>query len=122
MARLLYYFLMNVPDVQYSAQGPEKDSPMEQHAIFSATLGLSHPWRIAAVSFSKEEQRMDITIDFDPGCNFICPACGKEGETCDAGCETWHHDNFFDYGTYLHVRVPFVNCPCCGISAAERPW
>lgn len=95
---------------------------MEQHAIFSATLGLSNPWRISAVSISKEEKRMDITIDFDLGSTCICPTCGEERQTCDAKSETWHHRNFFDYATYLHVQVPFITCPCCGTSAAERPW
>lgn len=95
---------------------------MEQPAIFSATLGLSHPWKITAVSFSKDEKRMDITIDFAHGSTLTCPTCGKEGIVCDAEDETWYHDNFLQYATYLHVRVPRIECCCCGICTVERPW
>jgi hypothetical protein len=95
---------------------------MDHPAIFSATLGLSHPWQITAVSFSKEGKRMDITIDFAHGCNFTCPTCGAEGKTCGAGKETWHHHDFFRYNAYLHARVPCIECACCGVITVERPW
>jgi len=65
---------------------------------------------------------MDITIDVVHCRQSTCPTCGMEGEACEAEYETWHHDNFFNYATYLHVRVPLIKCPCCGISAIERPW
>jgi len=95
---------------------------MDQPAIFSATLGLSHPWQITAVSFSKEEKRLDITVDFSQGGAFTCPTCGKEVKICEAEKETWFHSDFFRYATYLHARVPQIECSCCGMCKVERPW
>ena len=95
---------------------------MEQHSLFSATLGLYHPWKISTILFSKEEKRLDITIDFTHDESFVCPVCGKIVELCDVADETWHHNNFFRFATYLHARVPQMNCSCCGISIVERPW
>ncbi len=95
---------------------------MDQPAIFSATLGLSHTWQITAVSFSNEEKRMDITVDFAYCGNFACPTCGEEVKTCSTENETWFHSNFFRYATYLHARVPHIECSCCGICKVERPW
>jgi len=98
-------------------------TPAKEHPpIFSATLGLSHPWQITAVAFSKEGKRMDITVDFVHGSTFSCPNCGAKGIPCDAESETWHHNNFFRYAAYLHARVPHVDCACCGKKPVERPW
>ena len=90
--------------------------------IFSATLGLFHPWKISSVTVSREERRMDITIDFVSDNSICCPLCGKDGEICEAAREIWRHDNFLNYRTYLHVRVPLRKCVMCGVSEVERPW
>lgn len=65
---------------------------------------------------------MDIVVDFDRCGTIVCPTCGNEGESCETETETWHHDNFFNYATFLHVEVPLIRCPCCGIALVERPW
>jgi hypothetical protein len=93
---------------------------MDQPAIFSATLGLSQPWLITAVSFSTEEKRMDITVDFAHDGTFICPTCGAEVMTCTEENETWFHSDFFRYATYLHARVPHIECSCCGMCKRSR--
>ena len=39
--------------------------------------------------------------------------------------ETWYHDNFFRYATYLHARVPQIHCRCCGPfcrAAVVKTW
>ncbi len=95
---------------------------MEQPAIFSATLGLSHPWQITSVSFSKDEKRLDITVAFAHNGNLACPTCGAEGSSQEAMSETWYHNDFFRYATYLHARVPRSECTCCGIFTVTRPW
>jgi len=93
---------------------------MGQHAIFSATLGLCHPWKIVTMTFSRDENRLDITIDFYR--SITCPSCRKEYGECLAQTETWCHDNFLNYTTYLHALVPNTACPECTIAMVERPW
>jgi transposase len=95
---------------------------MDQHTIFSATLGLHRPWEILNIDISEKEKRMDIAISVADSSNFTCPTCGKIGEMCDVASEMWRHDSFFSYTTYLHVRVPVVTCPCCGVCKIEHPW
>ena len=93
---------------------------MDHPAIFSATLGLSSPWHILSVSFA-EEGRMDITVEVHPGSLFCCPSCGSRKAPSFSEEETWYHDNFFRYATYLHAHVPRLAC-CGGIFALDRPW
>jgi transposase len=97
---------------------------MNQEALFSAALGITPPWEVTAVTFSKEEKRLDITIDFPRGSTFACPVCGAEAKAYDTTEETWRHLNFFQYDAYLHARVPRVNCPKsgCGIKKISVPW
>ena len=95
---------------------------MFQPAIFSATLGLSHPWQITAISFSDDERRVDITVDFIHGSTFTCPTCGEEVKTCKVEKETWYHDNFFHFAAYLNALVPRIECASCGIVPVARPW
>ena len=95
---------------------------MQYPAIFAATLGLAHPWQITAVSFAKDEERMDITVDFAGDCIFTCPNCGEKVRICFQENETWFHEDFFRHKTFLHVRIPHAECNQCDQLPIERPW
>jgi len=64
---------------------------------------------------------MDISLDFYQGSLFTCTRCGAAQAPCGYEDELWFHENFFRYPTYLHARVPRIEC-CQGVVAAERPW
>jgi transposase len=93
-------------------------------STLEAALGLTAPWKVTEDRFSVEEKRLDITIDFESGSTFTCPDCGAEGaKAYDTQERTWRHLNFFQHETYLHARVPRVECPQgCGIKTVEVPW
>jgi hypothetical protein len=94
---------------------------MDQLTIFSATLGLSLPWQVTSVSFDSESNRLDICVEYTQGSPLVCPLCGAQGASCSETRETWYHKDFLRYGTYLHARVPQVDC-CSGLVPLERPW
>ncbi|SHJ43147.1 zinc-finger of transposase IS204/IS1001/IS1096/IS1165 [Desulfofundulus thermosubterraneus DSM 16057] len=50
--------------------------------------------------------------------------CGRAGaKVYDSEEKTWRHLNFFQYRTYLHARVPWVECPGrCGVRQVRVPW
>lgn len=97
---------------------------MDELALFSIALGLTKPWQVVDLKFSKDEGRLDLRIDFAKGARFPCPACPEtpEGEVHDTVDRTWRHLNFFQYETYLHARVPRVRCGTCGVKQVEVPW
>jgi len=97
---------------------------MQPEALFGMALGIVPPWEVTEVSFSKESNRLDITIDFQRGATFLCPVCGAPAPTYDTAEKTWQHLNFFQYEAYLHARVPRVNCPNegCGVKQVQVPW
>ena len=97
---------------------------MQPEALFGMALGIVPPWEVTEVTFSKESNRLDITIDFQRGATFACPVCGALASAYDTTEKTWQHLHFFQYEAYLHARVPRVNCPNegCGIKQVQVPW
>ncbi len=86
-------------------------------------MGLVPPWQVTQCTFDPEQGRLDIGIDFVRGGTFPCPECGREGcKAYDTEEHTWRHLNFFQYETYLHARVPRVQCETCGTKVVNVPW
>jgi len=101
----------------------EGDVLMDELALFTLALGLSKPWQVVKVQFSKEVGRLDLKIDFPKGAKLSCPSCEEaECDVHDTKERTWRHLNFFQYETYLHARVPRIRCSRCGIKQVEVPW
>lgn len=96
---------------------------MDELGLFAQALGLTNPWQVVDLKFSKEDGRLDLWLDFVKGAKFPC-SCGEtvEGEVHDTQERTWRHLNFFQYETYLHARVPRVRCGTCGVEQVEVPW
>jgi hypothetical protein len=91
--------------------------------IFSATLGLSMPWLVTAAVFARGSNRLDISVEYAWGPLMPCPKCGAHTlpKVIEAVAETWYHNDFLNYATYLHVRIPRPTCPGDCLSP-ERPW
>lgn len=100
------------------------NASMDELGLFSVALGLTKPWQVVDLKFSKEAGRLDLWIDFIKGAKFPCPSCEETpaGDVHDALDRTWRHLNFFQYETYLHARVPRVRCGSCGVKQVEVPW
>ncbi|TWJ18987.1 transposase IS204/IS1001/IS1096/IS1165 family protein [Geobacter argillaceus] len=74
---------------------------MQPEALFGIALGITPPWEVTEVTFSKESNRLDITIDFQRGATFACPVCGTPAPAYDTTEKEWRHLNFFQYEAYL---------------------
>jgi len=91
--------------------------------LFQMALNVQDPWFIEKIDFSPDTRRLDIWIDFNPGSRFECPKCHIPGSTSyDTSEKIWRHLNFFQFKTYLHCRVPRVECKKCGIRQVDVPW
>lgn len=97
---------------------------MEPESLFALALGITPPWYVKAAEFSIDSGQLDLYLDFQRGAHFACPSCGAEGaKPYDTSEDTWRHLNFFQYGAYLHARVPRVQCPRgCGVKLLEVAW
>jgi transposase len=69
-----------------------------QEAIFTAALGVEHPWVVESVAFDAAARRLDIQLSFKRGSRFevdgiLCPVH-------DTVEKTWRHLNFFQHECY----------------------
>jgi transposase len=92
--------------------------------LFAAALGVTPPWEVEGIEFSKEDKRLDIKIGFRRGATFPCPVCGTAAPVHDTHEKTWRHLNFFQFDAYLTARVPRVKCPNTdhGVKQVPVPW
>ena len=95
---------------------------MDQNQLFSLAIGLVPPWLVDHVTFTVEEKRLDLHINFPAGSRFACPVCGEECPVHDTREHTWRHMDFFQHEAYLHARVPRVACPEHGVHQVPVPW
>ena len=97
---------------------------MNPESLFAVALGITPPWEVEGIEFSKESNRLDIKIGFSRGATFACPVCGAAAPAYDTKEKTWRHLNFFQYEAYLTARVPRVKCPNadCGVKRVSVPW
>ncbi|MBN6743158.1 ISL3 family transposase, partial [Acidithiobacillus sp. MC6.1] len=95
---------------------------MVPNELFSHAIGVVPPWSVDQVTFSAEEKRLDLHINFIKGGRFACPVCGQECPAHDTREHTWRHMNFFQHEAYLHARVPRVKCPEHGVHQVAVPW
>ena len=97
--------------------------PLPPEELFKMALNVQDPWIVKKIDFSPDTKQLDIWIDFIPGSKFDCPECGTSGcAPYDTNEKTWRHLNFFQFKTYLHCRVPRVQCTKCGILQVKIPW
>ena len=95
---------------------------MVPEELFSLALGLVPPWLVDHVTFTVEEKRLDLHINFPKGSRFACPVCGEECLVHDTRDHAWRHMDFFQHEAYLHARVPRVKCPEHGVHQIPVPW
>ena len=96
---------------------------MKDTDLFQMALGLTPPWQVQACEFDPDKKQLDIMLDFPKGSTFDCPECGLAGcKAYDTADKRWKHLNFFQHETYLHARVPRVDCKECGVKTIEVPW
>ncbi|WP_367888855.1 transposase family protein [Paenibacillus sophorae] len=62
-------------------------------------------------------------MDFERGSEFVCPLCGGTCKAYDADKKQWRHLDFWDWKTYMHARVPRVDCKACNkITEGPVKW
>ena len=96
---------------------------MKDTELYAALLGLRPPWRIREVKLDLAADRVDIWIEEAPGAKWNCPECGKVVPLYDHAEERqWRHLDTCHCQTYLHVRLPRVQCPDHGIRQVPASW
>lgn len=102
---------------------------MQTTDLFEKALQISPPWKVDKVEFkssneAQNEIELHISLSFEKGSVFPCPHddCSEVAKVYDTTQRTWRHLDFFQYRTYIHARLPRINCPEHGVGTVEVPW
>ena len=96
---------------------------MKDTDLYCRILGLSDPWFVADVELDTAGGRVDVHVDHAAGVRWLCPTCGRELACRDhAEPRVWRHLDTCQFKTFLHARVPRVECPEHGVLQVKVPW
>lgn len=99
---------------------------MRDTELYQRVLGLSAPWSVSRVELKVNERQVDIWVEHRAGVKWRCPQCPERSKrlSCRDHAEerVWRHLDTCQFQTYLHARIPRVNCPEHGVVNASVPW
>jgi transposase len=91
--------------------------------MFKMALQLEEPWKLTHIEFDDQDQAWHLFIDFERGAMFACPVCGTACKAYDSEKKHWRHLDFWDWKTFMHARLPRVNCKLCNkITQVPVKW
>ena len=100
-----------------------KESAVKDTELYAALLGLRPPWVIREVRLDLAADRVDVWIEEAAGAKWGSPECGGTGPVYDPAEERqWRHWDTCHGQTYLHARLPRVECPEHGIRQVAASW
>jgi transposase len=95
---------------------------MRDTELYRHLLGLEPPWTVANVELKVKEQRVDVWAEHADS-PWPCAECGKPLPLYDHAPERcWRHLDSCQFMTYLHARIPRVDCPEHGVRQIRVPW
>lgn len=96
---------------------------MQDTALYEQLLGIKSPWSVRTVDLNVKEQKVDIWAVHIEDVVWECPECGQAKPLYDHAEErTWRHLDSCQFKTFLHARIPRIECPEHGIKQVKVPW
>jgi transposase len=96
---------------------------MEDKELYRHVLGLEKPWRVDKVRLDIRQERVDIWAVHEEGQRWPCPECGIDLSVYDHAPErAWRHLDTCQFKTFLHARIPRVECPTHGVRQVKVSW
>ena len=96
---------------------------MRDTDLYRQLLGLEAPWTVSRVELDVKKHRVDVFAEHSKPKSWPCPECGARCGLHDHDEErTWRHLDSCQFETYLHARLPRVNCTEHGVRQVRVPW
>ncbi|MGH8760143.1 MAG: ISL3 family transposase [Burkholderiales bacterium] len=96
---------------------------MRDTELYRQILGLQAPWSVKSVDLDVAKSRVDIWLEHESGERWKCAQCDRELACRDHADErVWQHLDTCQFGTYVHARIPRVECPEHGVGQVSVPW
>lgn len=91
--------------------------------LYKKILGLESPWYVSRVELNVADKKVDIWLEHDFGVQWECPKCIQPFTCRDhAEVRVWRHMDTCQFRTYLHARIPRIDCPEHVVLQVKIPW
>jgi len=101
----------------------QKEPEVKDTELYAALLRLPKPWHVREVKLDLASERVDVWLEHDPRAKWNCPQCARPAPIYDHAEEAqWRHLDTCDCLTYVHARLPRVNCPTHGVRQVKPGW
>jgi transposase len=94
----------------------------EIEKLYAAVLGLSDPWKIERVETDLKAGEVHVHVALPKGERWVCPECHAVAPIHDHQERVWRHLDTCQFRTFVHARVPRLNCPTHGVRQLAVPW
>jgi transposase len=96
---------------------------MQDRELYRYVLGLEEPWQVEKVQLDVRGEQVDVWAGHKEGVLWPCPECGAQLPVYDHAPErVWRHLDTCQFKTFLHARIPRVECPDHGVKQAKVSW
>jgi tetratricopeptide (TPR) repeat protein len=96
---------------------------MEIHDLYTDLIGLSSPWSVKSVAANEGSESVDVYLECAEAAQFPCPHCDRACPVCGySPSKSWRHLDTCRKITFLHARLPIVDCPEHGEQHLRIPW
>jgi transposase len=100
-----------------------KEPEVKDTELYAALLRLPRPWRVREVKLDLAGERVDVWLEEAGDARWQCPECRQQVPVYDHAEErAWRHLDTCDCRTYLHARLPRVQCPTHGVRQIPPAW
>ncbi|HID24372.1 MAG TPA: ISL3 family transposase [Planctomycetaceae bacterium] len=91
--------------------------------FYARLLKLERPWIVKEVRFQESPDRVDVYVDHERGIKMRCPRCEAWCPVYDHLPEReWQHLDTCDVPTYVHTRLPRVECKQHRVTSIGADW
>jgi transposase len=90
--------------------------------LFEIGLECGEDWEVTDVKFESKELHLYLKAKDNRSFKCEIDGCEEKCKVYDTIEKTWRHLNFFESKTYLHIKVPRINCSKHGIQTISVPW
>lgn len=95
---------------------------IDSRTLYATLLGLKAPWEITDVELQQPPGEVHIRVALPENTLWVCPECGAAAPIHDHQERHWRHLDTCQFPTFVHARVPRLNCPTHGVKQLPVPW
>jgi tetratricopeptide (TPR) repeat protein len=96
---------------------------MEIPDFYTDLIELASPWSVKSVAANEGSESVDVYLECAEAAHFACPHCNRTCPVCDySPSKSWRHLDTCRKMTFLHARLPIVDCPEHGEQHLRIPW